>query len=94
MAERPSASGQKEVGRGCCAEARGLLATPGDLTSRPEEFAKEVERHGSALGSCLEAVSCIFFNVDSTELKTVFPNAFLPSLLSICVHRERQCMCF
>lgn len=60
MAERPSASGQKEVGRGCCAEARRLLATPGDLTSRPEEFAKEVERHGSALGSCLEAVLCIF----------------------------------
>ena len=60
MAERPSASGQKEVGRGCYAEAGGLLATPGDLASRPEEFATEVERHGSALGSCLEAVLCIF----------------------------------
>ena len=35
MAERPSASGQKEVGKGCCAEAGGLLATPGDLASRP-----------------------------------------------------------
>lgn len=72
MAERPSASGQKEVGRGCCAEARGLLATPGDLTSRPEEFAKEVERHGSALGSCLEAVSCIFFLMSIQQNSKLF----------------------
>ena len=40
MAERPSASGQKEVGRGCCAEAKGLLATPGDLTSRQKRLPK------------------------------------------------------
>lgn len=60
MAERLSASGQKELGKGCCAEAGGLLATPGDLAARPEEFATEVERHGSVLGSCLEAVLCIF----------------------------------
>lgn len=73
-------SGQKEVGRGCCAEAGGLLATPGDLVSRPEEFPTEVERHGSAFD--LERVLLHFSNVGSTKLKTVFPNTFPPSFLS------------
>ena len=34
-----------------------------------------------------------FSNVGSTALKIVFPNAFLPSFLSICVCTEKDGVC-
>lgn len=67
------------------------MAALGDLVSRPEEFPTEVERHGSALD--LERVLLNFSNTGSTNLKTVFPDTFLPSFLShsVCIEKGKTC---